>query len=683
MPRSKVVVSGASGHIGYHVAKTLLAKGYEVHLLLRRENVLTGRLVAGGASVHVVDFGQTAAVAAVFGGAAGFFHLAATNTTARDQRAAVLASTVGLTERLIQTALDAGVPTVVYTSSVVVLGRSADPHVLVDENGLTATAESPYVEGKSGAERFCREQARAGADIRVVYPSWVVGPDDPRCTPPHRLILDYVARGQRFDFGGGVSIAHVEDVAAAHVAAFETGSPQGRYVLGGINVTFADFYAALARLAHREPPSWRLPKAVMLALANAAKAAFGLIGKPPPVDPEYVAAVVDRYSWYDSGRAERELGYRVRPLEDTLSEAVGLARQRQAGTYELNLKSAGQPATPPADPAAGVLLITGAPGWLGNRMIDALLHGDRDGYRYGPRRVRLLQHPSTQGMLALPESFETAYADINDRPALEAALEGVSTVFHLAGAIYPTRVSTLYKVNAQGTRTLVDACIARGVRRIVHMSTDSVCGHGTPEQRVFDEHTPARPYKNYGRSKWQAEEYLFEKTRAGLIDATALRGFWFFGPFAPPRQLGFVRSFFWPRQPVFGTGKNLRSISHVDNIVQAFFRAEGNPSTYGKWYWIGDAAGGYTVDQIYGAIAAALGRRYRPLYIPTAVCQALDVADGLLAKFDRLQPTLHAAAKFRYDIAGTSAAAARDFGYEPTIGLEEAAAELKDSAGNT
>ena len=682
MERLKVAVTGASGHVGYHVARALLTAGYEVHLLVRRENFLTARLVGDGAVVHVADFARPADIVAALRGASGLFHLAAANTTGQGEREMVLASTSGLTERIVDAALEAGVPKIIYTSSVVVLGRSHDPRRLINEDDLTATAESPYVQGKSDAERFCRERARTGADIRIVYPSWVVGPDDPRGTPPHRLIADYVAKGQRFDFAGGISVTHVEDVAAAHVAAFEKGVPQGRYILGGVNVTFADFYRELARDAGRRAPRWHLSKPIMMALATVAKAALGMLGKSAPVDPRYVSAIVGHYSWYDSSRAERELGYRIRPLAASLSEAVTLARQRLAGTDRLNLPADGPAAAPPAPAADGVLLIAGVPGWLGNRLIDILLRGDRFGHRYPTRRVRLLQHPSSRGLLNLPANFETVYADINDRAAVEAALDGVTTVFHLVGTIYPPQVDLLYRVNAEGTRTLVNACIARGVRRILYMSTDSVCGHGTPTQRVFDEHTPARPYKNYGRSKWMAEEYLMEKTRARAIDATVLRGFWFFGPFAPDRQVRFVRSFFWPRQPVFGTGKNLRSISHVDNIVQALFRAEHATNTHGKWYWIGDGDGGSSVDQIYAHIAEALGRPYRPFYIPVFVCRMLDLADWLLSKFGRIHPTIHAAAKFHFDIAGSSAAAGRDFGYEPKVTLRDAAREMKDLLDN-
>ena len=674
-----LAITGASGHIGYHVARLLLERGQQVRLLLRAPNVLSRRLERLGAQVHVVDLFAPQSCLPALSGAAALFHLAATNTTSQAGADLVARSTVTLTESLLAAAQTAVISTVVYTSSVVVLGRSTHRARLLNETDTTSTAESPYVRGKVAAERVAREAQAAGRDVRIVYPAWVVGPDDPKLTPPHRLILQAVKKGQRFSFDGGVSVAHVEEVAAAHVAAWEKGKPGGRYVLGGQNVTFKQFYDLLARLSDRSAPVLHLPKGVLLAGATILKSLFGVAGVEAPVDPEYVRAVIGNFSWYDSSLATAELGYTIRPIEETLREAVQLARQRLIGSYALNLttRGVGDPPSTSETPPPGRLLITGAPGWLGNRFVDVLANGSRDGHRYPARPVRLLVQPSARGMLDLPGRFEIVYGDINDPAALRAALEGVATVIHLAGAVYPPKVETLYRVNWQGTRALVDACIERGVRRFLFMSTDSVCGHGNPARRVFDERTPPSPYGNYGRSKWMAEKYVLEKTAAGQLDGTSLRGFWFFGPYAPARQKTFVGTLAsWPRQPVFGDGKNLRSISHVDNIVQAFLAAENAPATFGKWYWIGDAAGGYTVDAICETIAAAFGNRYRPLYVPKPLCRLVGVLDRLLGCFGRLHPTVHAAAKFGFDIAGVSSAAQRDFGYTPSVGLDEAAAEL-------
>ena len=93
------------------------------------------------------------------------------------------------------------------------------------------------------------------------------------------------------------------------------------------------------------------------------------------------------YSWYDSGKAVCELGYHLMPIETSLAEAVTLARQRLAGTYALNLKVAGKTADGPPPGDDDRLLITGSPGWLGNRFIDILINGDRFGEKYA-RRAR-------------------------------------------------------------------------------------------------------------------------------------------------------------------------------------------------------------------------------------------------------------------------------------------------------
>ena len=175
----------------------------------------------------------------------------------------------------------------------------------------------------------------------------------------------------------------------------------------------------------------------------------------------------------------------------------------------------------------------------------------------------------------------------------------------------------------------------------------------------------------YGKSKFLGEQYLLQKTQAGEIDGTSLRGFWFFGPNAPARQDGFLKMFRWKRQIVFGNGKNYRSITSVENLAHALIAAAPVEGTYGKWYWIGDRKADYTVDDIYELLANHFGSEYRPIYIPVFVCYGINLMDWLMSKVGLLHPTIHAAGKFYFDIAGSIDAARRDFGYEPLISLKE------------
>jgi nucleoside-diphosphate-sugar epimerase len=584
------------------------------------------------------------------------------------------------------------VKTVIYTSSVVVIGRSPDANRPLTEKDVNPFAESPYVLGKMQAEKFVANFIQQhNYDIRRVYPSWAVGGNDPKLTPPHKVIKDFLEKGAPVYFDGGISIAAVEEIAKGHVLAYEKGKFGETYILSGENITFKKLYELLVANSRQKMPLLKLPKFAIVLASWIFTNIFKLLGKEFPISPEYAKAVVGSFSWYDCSKAKNELGYQTQPVEEILKNAVTDANRKILGVHLLGKKTNtnSHPELTPLHPeltprhpelvsGSETLLITGVPGWLGNRMIDILINGDRFGHHQSNRKVRVLLEPRFKGLLNLPANYEIVYADITNKQQVVEAVKNVTTVFHLAGAIYPKQIDVLYKVNEEGTKNLVDACIENNVRRILFMSTDSTCGHGTDAQPVFDENTEATPYKNYGKSKYLAEKYILDKTKEGKIDGTSLRGFWFFGPFAPARQLTFVNMFHWPRQIVFGNGKNLRSISHTDNTIEAFFQAEKNPATFGNWYWIGNDQPHPNVDGIYTAIANALGVPYKPFYIPKIMCRGFELFDDILGKFNYLHPTIHAAGKFDYDIAGNIDKAKRDFGYEPKVTLEDAAKELKE-----
>ncbi len=673
----RAVVTGASGHLGFHIARAALQSGFEVELLIRRLNSNVQRLITAGARYQIVDFSNRATLLPALQRADVLFHAAAINTTEADDPESVLAGTAGLAEGTLQAALTARVPLIIYTSSAVVLGRSDSPHHLLSDQDRAGTFESPYVQGKARAEQLCeRLIAEESVDLRRLYPSWLIGSGDLRGTPPHTLIRNFLRKGQRFSFAGGISVAAVEEVAKAHVAAALRGERNGTYVVAGDNITFDQLFTDLAQLSGRQSPSLHLPKGAMMAAASALDAVLTSIGKHSPIAPAYIKSVVGSYSWYDSSKAIAQLGYRIKPAREVLADGILAERRRAAGTNALFEKPSAFAIHSDSRYEAPPLLLTGVPGWLGNRFVDILLNGDRFGRHYATREVRILVEPRQKALLELPDRFKIFAADLTDPGSLEAAVSGVGTVVHLAGAIYPKRIGTLYRVNTDGTQHLVDACIKAGVRRFLYMSTDSVCGYGAGSARIFDENTPDRPYRHYGRSKWLAEQYILEKSQAGLLDGTILRGFWFFGPFAPERQERFLAMMRKNRQLVFGSGKNYRSISHTDNTVSAFLAAENASATVGKSYWIGDERADYTVDDIYRLLCDAVGQTYRPIYIPALACRLAQMVDALMARAGLLHPTVHALGKFDLDIAGRIDAARRDFGYQPVTSLPEFAGEL-------
>ena len=150
------------------------SEGLQVRLLLRAPNVLSRRLERLGAQVHVVELFTPQSCLPALSGVAALFRLAATNTTSQVGADVVERSTVTLTEPVLAAAEMAGVSTMVYTSSVVVLGRSTQRARRRNEMDTTSTAESPYVRGKAAAETRGAGGRAERAD-RVSFPGHRTG----------------------------------------------------------------------------------------------------------------------------------------------------------------------------------------------------------------------------------------------------------------------------------------------------------------------------------------------------------------------------------------------------------------------------------------------------------------------------------------------------------------------------
>ena len=481
----KVVVTGASGHIGYHVANILVQSGYDVYLLIRKENQNIADLKQRGAKIIHADLFQPASYEQVFENTDALFHLAAENTTETFDEKRVIENTFELTKKVLDTAILKNVKSIVYTSSVVVLGRSPDPAILLNENNYVTSPESPYVKGKLLAERYVDDLIKnSSVDIRRLYPSWVVGKNDCKLTPPHKLILDSVKKGQRFYFKGGISVAAVEEVAKAHVNAWLIGKPNEKYVVAGDNISFKEFYSLLAEYSGHQAPTILMPKWFVYCAAVALKV---LLGKKNPVDPKYIQSVIGNYSWYTSQKAVSELNYSTPPAPVILKEAVSDARKRMTGLNELLQKN--NPSLKKTKYADDdVLLITGFPGWLGNRMVDIFMNGDRFGNNAVERKIKLFVQPKFKGLISLPSNFEIVYGDITDKNSLLAALKNVKAVYHLAGVIYPKDISQYNLVNYEGTKNVTDACIESGTKRIAraHRGGDA---NGRAVSPLLDAHS--------------------------------------------------------------------------------------------------------------------------------------------------------------------------------------------------
>jgi farnesol dehydrogenase len=190
-----------------------------------------------------------------------------------------------------------------------------------------------YERTKARADEIARQAAAAGRDVVLLYPGVVYGPGD---RTAGNIVVNMIADHLRGAFPGIIgpgdrlwSYSFVDDVAAGHVEALERGRRGERYLLAGDNVTMNDLFAALAAVTGKEPPRRHIPFAAARALGALLYAWAELTGLPPLLTHEVVG--VFRAHWaYDSGKAIRELGYRVTPLPEGLRRTVEWLRSGAA-----------------------------------------------------------------------------------------------------------------------------------------------------------------------------------------------------------------------------------------------------------------------------------------------------------------------------------------------------------------
>jgi nucleoside-diphosphate-sugar epimerase len=319
-----------------------------------------------------------------------------------------------------------------------------------------------------------------------------------------------------------------------------------------------------------------------------------------------------------------------------------------------------------------VTAVTGASGWLGRALVHRLLlDPDR-------QRVRLLAHTTGEAhQLESLGAVEVVIGDITKPDTAARLLHGTGRnvdLIHTAGIIHPRNTRQFFDVNTQGTRNVAEAALDHGVRRMVHVSSNSPFGTNPHPGDMFRSTEPYHPYYGYGRSKMQAELAVFEAIGRGL-DATIVRPPWFYGPFQPPRQTTFFRLVRAGKFPVVGDGEQRRSMVYIDNLVDGVHAAELAPGAKAHGYWVADAES-YTVNEIVATVGRALtdegfGVKPPSTRLPAVAGRIAELGDRIVQGLGRYQQQLHVLGEMNHTIACDISVTRRELGYEPRIALYE------------
>ena len=327
----RILVTGATGFLGSHLLGELARRGDGLPLRVfsqRRTPVLDryGVDICTGSITRAED------VARALDGVTHIYHLAGFVSRDPDDGHRMHAVHVDGTRILCAAAAKAGVQRIVLvsTSGTVAVSERADE--CPDEDSpapLSIIARWPYYASKyyqeEAARRFCGDTV----ELVTVNPSLLLGPGDDRVGST-REVLSFLSGDIKLVPEGGLNFVDARDVAAFLPLAMEKGQPGRRYLLGGHNMTFAEYFDRLERLSKAYSPRLKVKSDVALFAARAQDLLLRALGRTPPIEPS--AVEMAKYFWYFTGdRARSELGFSPREASDTLFDTIAYVREHAMG----------------------------------------------------------------------------------------------------------------------------------------------------------------------------------------------------------------------------------------------------------------------------------------------------------------------------------------------------------------
>jgi len=312
------LVTGATGFLGWHIARQLIAAGRKVRVLVRdpaRLHELEGVEVFQG------DLRDPASLSRAIAGCGVAFHVAADYRLWAREPAELYQSNVEGTRNLLRAAQFAAVERVVYTSTVGCIG--IPPGGVGDESTPVSMKDmvGAYKKSKYQAEQIALEFARGGFPVVIVNPTAPVGDHDIKPTPTGRVIVDYANRRMPAYIDTGLNLVDARDTAAGHLLASEKGRPGERYILGCRNMTLREILEALEPFTGVPAPKFKIPYPVAWA-AGACSTGWARVRSAEPRAPLDGVRMARKKMFVSHEKASRELGFSPAPVEGALRRAV-------------------------------------------------------------------------------------------------------------------------------------------------------------------------------------------------------------------------------------------------------------------------------------------------------------------------------------------------------------------------
>jgi dihydroflavonol-4-reductase len=327
----KILVTGGTGFLGSHFMAELCKRvdGADIRVL---SLVDTPALKALGVEVLIGTITSPSDVARAVEGVSHIYHLAGFVSRRPEDAHLMYQVHVDGTRTLCQAAVAAGVKRILISSTSGTIAVSKRDDEWPDESSpppVDLIARWGYYSSKLYQEAAARQFCGDKVELVMVNPSLLLGPGDDRIGST-REVVSFLAGDVRVVPPGGINFVDARDVAAIMPVAMERGRSGERYLLGGHNMTFAEYFNRIERLSKSYTARVKLPGDWPWLAARAQAAVFKAIGRTPPIEPK--AAEMARYFWYfDGEKARRELGFAPREASASIFDTITYVREHLMG----------------------------------------------------------------------------------------------------------------------------------------------------------------------------------------------------------------------------------------------------------------------------------------------------------------------------------------------------------------
>jgi dihydroflavonol-4-reductase len=318
----KVFLTGATGFVGHHVAKALAAEGADLRLLVRKTSNLANIEGIPG-ETEVGDLARPESFASALKGCDAVVHVAADYRLWIPDPDAMYRANVDGTRDLLRMAREAGVPRVVYTSSVATMHFRTDGMVINEDTPVSlADMVGHYKRSKFMAEQQAIAAAQDGQQVIILNPTSPIGPNDRKPTPTGHILLDFLNGKFPPYMDTGLNLVDVAEVARTHVAALTKGKPGSRYILGGENLTLKQILDKMSAITGIPSPTIKIPFVVAATYAFFEEWITGRIrGKEPRATFDEVR--MGRKKMYaSSAHAQQDLDFHIVPVYPAMRAAI-------------------------------------------------------------------------------------------------------------------------------------------------------------------------------------------------------------------------------------------------------------------------------------------------------------------------------------------------------------------------